>query len=221
MIQLASYYKNPNLGILARANDSVAVLPPQAQKSFIDMVQENLGVKAVTTSINGTSLVGALMAMNNNGMVISDHCQSTEREILKETGMNIGVVDDKLTALGNLIICNDKGAVVSGRFKTSTIKIIQDTLDCDVRTLPSLAGYKAIGSVGIANNIGVLVHPETKEVDIQKIEDVLKVPVDIGTVNRGIGLVRTGIIANAKGAVLGENTTGPEIMRIEDALGLY
>jgi translation initiation factor 6 len=136
-----------------------------------------------------------------------------------ELDINVGIVNDKVNALGNLILANDNGGIVSPSLSKKGIKDIEDILDIDVEKR-KISGFKTVGSVGVATNKGALIHPLVKEKELEWIESVLKVEADIGTVNRGTGFVRTGIVANSKGVLVGEETTGPEIMRIEDSLGL-
>ncbi len=218
MIKLTAYNKNPNIGVVARANDSVAVLPKASPPSFSADIEEALGVEIIRTSISRTSLLGALIAMNNSGALVSQHALKEEIAPLKKK-ITVGIIKDKHTALGNLVIASDKGAVASKELGKKSLKIAQDTLDCEV-VARDLGGFKTVGSIGIATNKGALMHPMLSEEELKFVEEVLKVSADVGTVNRGVGFVRTGIIANTRGVVVGSETTGPEIARIQDSLGV-
>ncbi len=219
MIQLIAYNKNPNIGVLGTANDEIALLPLTCAENFVSAVVETLDVRVITTRISGTSLLGSMIAMNNHGMLLPRHVFETEKKKMQGSDMNIKVLEDKFTALGNLIVLNDHGAIASSFFKRKSIKAMEDTLDCEVER-GEIAGFKIVGSVGVATNKGALIHPLAKEEELKWMEGILKVEVDVGTVNRGIGFVRAGMIANSKGVLLGNETTGPEIARIEDSLGL-
>ncbi len=221
MIQLTAYFRNPNIGVFAKANDKFAIIPANCPAKFSRQFREILDVNVYQTDISGTALVGAFVSMNNKGVLLTPHTYDDEiKKIMSDnTDINVGILEDRLTAIGNLIIVNDNGAVVHRGFERDSIKKMEDIFDCEVET-GEIGGYRTIGSVGVATNKGALVHPMAKEEELELIEEVLKVPVDIGTVNRGVGFVRTGIIANTKGALLGSETTGPEITRIEDALDL-
>jgi translation initiation factor 6 len=218
LLRLAAYSKNPNIGVYAGANDSLAVIPPEAPESFSTLVSETLGVEVVESTVAGTTIVGVMMALNNNGALVPRHSSTQEVEKLEEAGLNVGVIPDKYTALGNLVLLNDRGAIASRVFSKSSVKIMEDALGCEVVTR-DLGGYKIVGSLGVATNKGALLHPNLDEEDLDWAEEVLKVEVDIGTVNQGVGYVKTGIVANSRGALIGSATTGPEIARIEDSLG--
>ena len=218
VLRLADYSKNPNIGVYVGANDNLAVLPPEAPESFAELLAETLDVEVVGSTVADTMIIGVMMALNNNGAVVSRHCSSTELEKLKKAGLNVGVVHDKYTALGNLVLLNDRGAIASEVLSREAAKVMEDALGCEV-ALKDLGGYKIVGSLGVATNKGALLHPNLEEEELDWVEEVLKVEVDIGTVNQGVGYVKTGIVANSKGALIGSATTGPEIARIEDSLG--
>ncbi len=218
MVRMIDYKKNPNIGVVAVANDYIAIVPQDSPKEFVESIAEELKVDVLRTNICGTSVIGALVALNNNGILVNNHIYESELKILKENDINVGVVEDKLNALGNLILANDKGAVVSKGFKKTSLKKIEEVLNCEVVEM-EIENYRTVGSLGIANNQGAVLHPMLSESVLEEIEDVLKVNVDVGTVNRGVGFVKTGAIANNKGIVVGTLTTGVEITRLEDVLG--
>lgn len=219
MTGLISYNKNSNIGVVARVNDSIALVPFLCPKDFSSAVSEELEVEVLKTNICGTSLIGSMTVMNNTGILLPKFVYEAEAKTIKKSNLNVGILKDKFTALGNLILFNDNGAIVYKKFTKGAIKTMEDVLDMEVEK-GDIAGFGTVGSIGVATNKGALVHPLAREDEIERIENVLKTDVDVGTVNRGTGFVRTGILANTKNVLLGDRTTGPEITRIEDALGL-
>ncbi len=219
MIRLSSILRNPSIGVYAAASDRMAFAPASAPEGFINDLGEALEVPVYQTDVSETSLVGSMIAFNNSGIILPRNITSRELEFFKGLDANIGVIDDRHTALGNLVLANDSGAVVSTHFSPKARKEISDVLDVEVEAR-NLHGFRTVGSIGVATSKGALVHASLSDRDLEFIEKLLKVDVDIGTVNRGIGYIRTGIVANTKGAVIGKTTTSPEISRIEDALQL-
>lgn len=219
MIQLTAYNKNPNIGVFGKANDKFCFVPVICPPAFASAVSDTLGVEVRRINICGTFLIGAMVALNNNGAVLTKHARREEINEIKRLDINVGTVKEKFTALGNLALLNDNGAIVSKLFGRKTIATMKDAFDCEIE-VGDIGGFRAVGSAGVATNKGALVHPMVSEEELKWIEDILKVNVDIGTVNRGVGFIRTGIIANKNGALVGNETTGPEIARIEDSLGL-
>ena len=219
MIRLSTIRRNPSIGVFAGACETVAFAAASAPESFVSDLGEALDVPVFQTDVAETSLVGSMIAFNSAGVALPRNITSRELEFFKGLDLNVAVIDDKHTALGNLILANDSGAVVSTHFSSDARQEISDVLDVDVEAM-DLHGFRTVGSIGVATSKGALVHPGVSEEELESIEKLLKVDCDIGTVNRGVGYIRTGLIANSRGALIGRTTTSPEISRIEDALEL-
>ncbi len=219
MIKLSSIGRNPSVGVFAQANDSFAIAPLTASHGFLTDLREALAVEVHKTSVSQTTLLGAMIALNNNGIALPRNITERELGFYKRLDIKVGVIDDKHTALGNLVLANDSGAVVSTLFSSKAREELADVLDVELEA-KDLQGFRTVGSIGVATSKGALVHAALPEEELDYIEKLLKVDVDIGTINRGIGYIRTGLIVNTQGAVIGRATTSPEITRIEDALDL-
>jgi translation initiation factor 6 len=190
------------------------VVPDDKAKEYADW----LNVPLIHTSISGSVLIGSLVSANSNGLLVSNTIRNEELEHIKAVYKgNITVMDTKKTAYGNLVLANDKGAVVDPRFKPDTLKLIQDTLGIEVLQ-SEIAGLPYVGSLACATNKGVLAHPLLKDEERKILESALKVPVELGTINCGVPYVGTGLIANSHAAVAGSMTTGPEMFIIGNAL---
>jgi len=67
--------------------------------------------------------------MNNKGILLPTTAYQNEYDFLKaETDLEVGVLDTKFNALGNVICANDKGAVVSPWLSKEECKTISDVL---------------------------------------------------------------------------------------------
>jgi len=132
---------------------------------------------------------------------------------LRSTGARIAVIQEKRTALGNLILCNDYGAVIDPRLKPKTVSAIEKALKVPVQTA-TIGGLPQVGSLAVASNKGVLANPIIDEKEKQHISEVLKVPVSVGTVNSGVPYPKSGIVVNSRGAVVGSHTLGSELLAV-------
>ncbi len=183
-----------------------------------EVFEENLQVEIHRATVAGSVLLGILVAGNNHGLLLPNSATDEEVEVFSKLGDgNVARLPTKLTALGNLILANDHGALVYPSFDTKTVATIEKVLQVNAKKA-SISGGGLVGSNAVATNRGVLVNPLAKERDLTLLKEVLKVQADVGTVNRGIPYVRTGMTANSKGAVVGDETTGPELARIIDTL---
>ncbi len=218
-LYLFDVFNNASIGIYCLANDQLAIVPPQVPQSKREKLGEWLNVKVVATTIGKSLVNGALACSNSNGVILPPFATDDEIGAIKSAvpDINIVVMDTKRTAYGNMVLANDKGAVVDVRLGPDVMAKISDTLGVEV-VGGDIAGLPYVGSLATATNKGVLAHPLIKEDEQKVLSDVLKVPVDVGTVNCGIPYVATGLIGNTYGAVAGLLTTGPEMFIIGQAL---
>lgn len=198
--------------------DRMMIIPPQVLKSEVKKLEEWLKVKPIQTTIGESVLVGALACANSNGIILPHIVREEEVQVIKSSSdINITVMETKKTAYGNLVLANDRGAMVDPRLKNRDVKKIRDTLG--VETVRSrIAGLPYVGSLAATTNKGALAHPLLTEDEQKSLMNVLKVPVDVGTVNCGIPYVAMGLIGNSHGVVAGSVTTGPELFVIGQAL---
>ncbi|MBU3957798.1 MAG: translation initiation factor IF-6 [Nanoarchaeota archaeon] len=206
---------DPNIGLYGFASDSYCLLgnhPKRAQK-----MEELLNVKISAAQIAGTELAGIFAAGNSNGILISKIADAREiKEIKKALGINVLVVKAKATAIGNLVVCNDKGCIISAKLKKYG-KDIAEILDCET-AVGKVAGLHIVGSAAVASNKGCLCHRDASEDELKEIEELLKVKADIGSIG-GSPFVKAGIIANSGGVVVSEEASGPELQRIDEVFG--
>lgn len=204
---------DPNIGLFGLATDEYIIMPSEIKDSEI------LGKKIVNGQVAHTNLNGIFLAGNSNGLLIPNIINSLELKRIKEglKGVKVKILETKYTALGNLILCNDKGCIASGLLKDKFDEI-ESTLEVPVKE-GSILDAKIVGSLCVATNKGFLLTMHASEEEFEFIKKVLKVNGDIGTVNFGSIFIKSGVIANSRGVLVGNQTTGPEIARIDEALG--
>jgi len=217
-IHLSSLAGSASIGVYSLVTDEIVIIPRWVPVRKAQRLAEWLKVKLIHTTIGGSVLAGALSCANSNGMLLPHYVRDEEVEAIKSVFKgNITIMETKKTAYGNMVLANDKGAVVDPRLKPSEVKKISETLGVEA-VAGEIAGLPYVGSLAVATNKGVLAHPLLKDSERKILEDVLKVPVDVGTINCGIPYVGTGLIGNSHAAVAGLLTTGPEMFIIGHAL---
>ncbi|MGC9058988.1 MAG: translation initiation factor IF-6 [Candidatus Aenigmatarchaeota archaeon] len=211
MYKLIDFYGDANIGFYGRVSDKIFI------SSFEKDFSEILKVPSFKVTIGEMEFVGLLTAMNSNGIILPFIVKDEEIKKIKEIGLDFTVLKERFTALGNLILTNDKGAIVSDLISKKSLKQIEDTLKVEVFQ-SSLVNSKIVGSVAFVSNKGAILHRDAKEEDFKIVKDVLKVNVEIGSVNFGSPFVSSGIIANSYGALIGGKTSGYELDIILRAL---
>jgi translation initiation factor 6 len=226
LIKICSYlaifrydiYKSPNIGLFARANDRVIILPFGFAETKTNKLKEYLEIEEeVSVSVAGTRLIGAMTVMNNNGILVPSIASNEEIQTLKQaTGLNVESLESKFTAIGNLISTNDNGALASPLFKGEVDRQLRDVLGVPVHSM-TVGGFIQTGSMVVATNTGAAVHPKATEEEARIISETLQVQVEPLTVNGGVPFLSSGIIANSKSVIVGSLTSGPELVMLSRA----
>jgi len=210
-------YKSPNVGIFAKSNDKLVLLPHGYAETKLKKITEILDTEPLFVSIAGNRIIGPMVVLNNKGMILPSTASDDELVYLKRiTGLNVAKLDSKYTAIGNLISTNDKGAIVSPLFKNELDKQIGDVLGVEVHTM-SIADFNQTGSIIVSTNNGAAVHPKATEKEVETISSVLKVEVEPLTINGGIPYLSSGMVWNSKSLIVGSLTTGPELIMLSRA----
>lgn len=208
-------YKSPNIGLFAKINDRIMILPFGVPSTKTTKLLDYLQIdEKVFGSIAGTRIIGAMMVMNSNGILVPATALDEEIQILRQaSGLRVERLRTKFTAIGNLISSNDKGAIISPLFENEVLEQVQDVLGVPTNSM-TVGGYVQIGSAIVATNLGAAVHPKATDEEIKNISDILKVPVEPVTVNGGIPFLSYGMLANSKSVIVGSPTSGPELVMI-------
>jgi len=213
-----TFNENPNLGVYCRANDNIAFVCKGLLKKVKNKIESVLDVKLIELNIADATIIGSLLTFNSNGAVVTDFADEDSVKIIKDQGLDVCVISDKLNAAGNDILVNDNGALVHPDLNDFTIKNIERTLNVPV-CRGTISSLKTVGMAAVVTNKGLLCHPKVTDEEKSVLKEVFNVNVMIGTVNHGSPVIGSGLVANSKGAIIGNLTTGIEMGRIEEALG--
>lgn len=208
-IEKYNYTGNENIGFHATVTEEQAIYPPDFTRH-----EDFTAEKTVETYINRTKLVGLFTAGNSNCILVPKETTDRERKKLEKAGINFEVLDSPDNALGNLILANDQGALISEKLSDMKEEI-EDALEVPV-TVGTIAGLNNPGVSGLVNSRGAVIHREASEVEAEKVKEALGLEdVDIGTINLGSPYMGSGGLATDELVLVGENTSGPEIGRID------
>ncbi|MFC2162556.1 translation initiation factor IF-6 [Candidatus Altiarchaeota archaeon] len=201
------------IGLLGLATDKYSILSQSFPKTHA------LDVPSSRTMIYDTNLTGMFCAGNSNGLLVpyfvkDDELRKLER-FLNPLGAEVARMEDRHTALGNMISANDNACIHSPNILGYTA--LEDTLGVEAVSM-SVGGHEESGACLVATNKGFIATPDA-EGQVKELEDILKVPGDVGTVNFGVIFPKSGLIANSNGYIVGERTSGIELGEIDDALG--
>jgi translation initiation factor 6 len=210
------------IGVYLTANNSYILYPPTILAPLLKRFKTIFKEPFYPLTINNSNLLGIYTASNKFGIIVPHIIREDELNKLKShlnDSNRIGVLKSIDNTYGNLILCNDKGAIISPFLRNYRTEI-EDILNVET-VIYEFANYYLPGSISLTNNHGCLVHPLSTDDEIEYITSILKVDeVDVSTVNRGIPYLSSGAIVNDESGIFGVDCTGPEMMRITTILHL-
>lgn len=213
---LADVFGSPNIGVYCFSNEDVAVVPPGLTTRKMNQIAQALDVRICSTTIGGSTLVGALVTGNSNGLLVPHIIRDYEYDRIRKLS-KVEIVESRWTALGNVVLTNDFGAVVHPEVPKEIVDSVSDTLKMKP-VQAKIGALSFVGALGIATNKGAILSPNTLKEEQSIIEAALHVEAQLSTTNGGVPFVKSGILANSKGAVVGPLTRGAELMQVSRAL---
>ncbi|UCH03757.1 MAG: translation initiation factor IF-6 [Candidatus Thorarchaeota archaeon] len=219
MIARYDFEGDSNVGAFGVATDRYVFVSPNMSGDSLDTLERVFNLPLVQSTVATLDAVGLVSVANSNGLLIPYTASDDELAALKEySDIRVDWIDDRMTALGNIILANDKGAICHPDFDKATRKKISDVLAVEV--LPgTVARLPNVGSNTAVTNRGAVVHPMATSEEIDQISQLLKVHVEVGTVNRGSPYTSLGVMANLDSMIAGSETTGVELAHISQVLG--
>jgi len=163
-----------------------------------------------------------LLSGNKNGLLVPNTTTDQELQHIRNSlpdSVKIQRVEEKLSALGNIIACNDYVAPVHPDVDKETEEIIADVLRVEVFR-QTVADNVLVGSYCSLSNQGGLLHPKTKVEDLDELSSLLQVPLVAGTINRGSDVIGGGMVVNDWSAFCGLDTTATELAVVESVFKL-
>jgi translation initiation factor 6 len=214
-----SIWGSPNLGIYLKVVGNYLLVPPNAKDKFVKELEVALNLKAVPARIYDTNLLGVFIAGNENGVILPAVAGIEEIKALESLGMELEIINSKITALGNAILANSYGALVHPGMSDEDIELIRKTLKVPV-VRGRISGIPVVGSLSVITDKGGIVTPSVSDEELKNLRRHFSVEIYPGTVNDGVKFVKLGLVASKEGVAVGALTTPVEIDVITQAFGL-
>lgn len=213
-----------NIGAFGLATDRYALVGPGFRDKDIKMMENVLGVPVYTVTVDEEPLVGTYAVGNAFGLLLPHNTREHEfnriKDLLPDVEVEIVEFKTQENALGNILLVNDKGALIEESIykrNKRSVGVLEDALNVEV--LPIKLDTPVIGGLAVANNNGALVSPLLDDGVIEEIKTALRVDrIGKGTGNMGSPIVGACFIVNSKGIIAGLKTTGLELQRAYELL---
>ncbi|KAL6657506.1 hypothetical protein ACP70R_005286 [Stipagrostis hirtigluma subsp. patula] len=218
------FENNCEIGVFSKLTNAYCLVAIGGSENFYSAFEAELAdaIPVVKTSIGGTRIIGRLCVGNKNGLLLPHTTTDQELQHLRNCLPDQVVVqriDERLSALGNCVSCNDHVALTHPDLDKETEELIADVLGVEVFR-QTIAGNILVGSYCAFSNRGGLVHPHTSIEDLDELSTLLQVPLVAGTVNRGSEVIAAGMTVNDWTAFCGSDTTATELSVIESVFKL-
>lgn len=212
------------IGVFAKLTNTYCLTAIGGSEAFYSIFESELAgiIPVIHTSIAGCRIIGRLCVGNRHGLLVPSTTTDQELQHLRNCLPNevrLQRVEERLSALGNVIACNDYVALVHPDLDRETEEILMDVLKVEVFR-QTVTDNVLVGSYCAFSNQGGLVHPRTSVQDQDELSSLLQVPVVAGTINRGSDVVGAGLIVNDWVAFCGMDTTSTELSVIESVFKL-
>ena len=141
MAQRAQFENSNEVGVFAKLTNSYCLTGLGGSQNFYSIFEAELAdhIPVVQTSLAGTRIIGRVCVGNKNGLIVPS--STTDQELLHlrnslPEGVLIQRVEERLSALGNCIACNDHVALIHTELDRETEEIVADVLGAEVRPPP-------------------------------------------------------------------------------------
>lgn len=220
----AQFEGNNEIGVFAKLTNAYCLVAIGGSENFYSVFEGELvdQIPVVHCSIAGCRIVGRMCVGNRHGLILPTTTTDQELQHIRNSlpdSVNVQRVEERLSALGNVIACNDYVALIHPDLDKETEELIADVLKVEVFR-QTLADNVLVGTYCAISNQGGLVHPKTSVQDQDELSSLLQVPLVAGTVNRGSDVIGGGLVVNDWIGFCGLDTTSTELSVIESVFKL-
>lgn len=128
---------NNEVGVFSKLTNAYCLVAIGGSENFYSVFESELSeiIPVVHTSIAGLRIIGRMTVANRHGLLVPSTTTDQELQHLRNSlpdAVQVRRVEERLSALGNVIACNDYVALVHPDLDRETEEILADTLKVEV-----------------------------------------------------------------------------------------
>ncbi|CAG0889521.1 unnamed protein product [Cyprideis torosa] len=194
------FENNNEVGVFASLTNAYCLVGIGGSEAFYSVFEAELMdvIPVIHCSIAGCRIIGRLSVGNRHGLLVPSSITDQELQHIRNSlpdSVHVQKVEERLSALGNVVSANDHVALVHPDLDKETEEILADALKVEVFR-QTVAEQALVGSYSKLSNQGGLLHPKTTAQDQDELSSLLQIPLLAGTVNRGSEVVGAGMVVN-------------------------
>jgi len=220
----AKYENSNEIGVYSKLTNTYCMVGVGGSENFYSVFEGEIAdvIPVFHASIADTAIVGRLTVGNRHGLLVPSTTTDQELQHIRNSlpdQVKLQRVEERLSALGNVVACNDYVALVHPDLDRETEEILADTLGVEVFR-QTVADNSLVGSYCSISNQGGLLHPKTSIENQDELSSLLQIPLVAGTINRGSEVIGGGMVVNDWCAFCGLDTTSTELQLVESIFKL-
>ncbi|OAF69052.1 hypothetical protein A3Q56_03198 [Intoshia linei] len=212
------------IGVFSKLTNKYCLVGIADSQNFYSTFESELPpeIPVFNALINNTKIIGRMCIGNSKGLLLPHITTDNELKHITNSmpdGVRVKRINERYTALGNMILNNDYVALVHHEISKETEEDICDVLGVEVFR-HTIGSNVLAGSYGVLSNKGGLLHSAIKLDERKELSELLGLPLLSGTLNSGCDLIGAGLVVNDWVGFCGLKTTATEMAVIESIFNL-
>ncbi|HIE41582.1 MAG TPA: hypothetical protein EYP80_02855 [Candidatus Aenigmarchaeota archaeon] len=214
VVYQTNFFGNSTLGLLAIVTDNHCYLPPNMKERQIENIAKFLNVEIKITSFYSSFLLGLFGAANSNYLFVPTIVKDLETKNLNK---KIIKIESVFNTLGNLVLCNDNGIVLSP-YLSKKADFFKEYIKLNVG-VTTIGNLPFPGILAVVTNKAGIVYKNCRNEELDILEKTLKVKFKRCEFYEGFPGAE--FLANSNGLIAPRYLKAQELAEVQEGLKIF